>query len=107
MPFPTEPTLYKRTAVADLQGAWEVFRASLVETLENGGFPGSDRALLHTDQAMCWDTVRNLDAMDDLLLIVRNLCLQGGVPSEVRENLEALTQAMLEVHEARNKGEIP
>lgn len=64
MKFPTEPSGYQKTVLSDLQGAWMVFRASVVDT---GGFENWDRVLFHTDEAMSWETVRNLDRMPDLV----------------------------------------
>lgn len=93
MKFPTEPSGYQKTVLSDLQGAWMVFRASVVDT---GGFENWDRVLFHTDEAMSWETVRNLDRMPDLVLIIRNLCIQGGAPEEVRQNLEEVTNILKE-----------
>jgi hypothetical protein len=92
MRFPTESSGYKKTILSDLQGAWSNFRQSVVDT---GGFENWDRVLFHTDEAMSWETVRNLDRMLPLVLIIRNLCTQGGVSGEVMQNLEDIT-AILE-----------
>ena len=91
MRFPTEPEGYQKTILSDLQGAWQVFRTSVVDT---GGFKDRDRVLLHTDEAMSWETVRNLDRMPALVLIIRNLCIQSGVCDEVMQNLEEITNIL-------------
>jgi len=83
--FPTEPNGYQKTILSDLQGAWIVFRQSVVDT---GGFKNWDRVLFHTDEAMSWETVRNLDRMPSLVLIIRNLCVQSGISGDVMLNLE-------------------
>jgi hypothetical protein len=44
---------------------------------------------------MSWETVRNLNRMPPLILIIRNLCMQSGVSGEVMHNLEEIT-AILE-----------
>jgi hypothetical protein len=93
MRFPTEPEGYQKTILSDLQGAWQVFRTSLVDT---GGFKDWDRVLLHTDEAMSWETVRNLDRMPALVLIIRNICIQSGVSGEVMENLEEIANILEE-----------
>jgi hypothetical protein len=93
MKFPTEPHGYQKTILSDLQGTWHVFRESVVGT---GGFENWDRVLFHTDEAMSWETVRNLDRMPALVLIVRNLCLQSGISGEVMENLEEVTNILEE-----------
>ena len=94
MRSPTEPDGYQKTILSDLQGAWQVFRESVVQT---AGFENWDRVLLHTDEAMGWETVRNLDRMPALVLIIRNLCLQSGLSGEIMQNLE-------EIDEARRSG---
>lgn len=70
MSFPTEPTGYEKTILSDLQGAWIVLRDSVVES---GGFDGCDMALFHIDEAMSWETVRNLNLMPPLVLMIRNI----------------------------------
>jgi len=46
---------------------------------------------------MSWESVRNLGRMAPLLLIIRNLCLQGGAPEEVMENIEQVHDILQEV----------
>jgi len=76
--YPTEPNGYQKTILSDLQGAWSVFRQSVVDT---GGFKNWDRVLFHTDEAMSWETVRNLDRMPSLVLIIRNCAFRAGYPA--------------------------
>ena len=70
--------------------------------VNSAGFEGWDRALFHIDDAMSWEAVRNLRLMPPLLLIIRNLCLQGKAPDEVIQNIddvnEVLTEAVEELH---------
>jgi len=97
--FPTEPTGYEKTILSDLQGAWIVLRESVANSAR---FEGCDRVLFHIDEAMSWETVRNLRLMPPLLLIIRNLCLQGKAPDAVIQNIddvnEVLTEALEELH---------
>ena len=99
MTFKTESTGYEKTILSDLQGAWIVLRESVVSSAR---FEGSDRVLFHIDEAMSWESVRNLRLMPPLLLIIRNLCLQGKAPDEVSQNIddvnEVLTEALEELH---------
>jgi hypothetical protein len=94
MAFPTESSGYEKTILSDLQGAWLLLRESIVGTHR---FDGCDRVLFHIDEAMSWESVRNLDRMPPLLLIIRNLCLQGGAPREVMENIEEVNDLLQEV----------
>jgi hypothetical protein len=102
MSFPTEPTGYIKTVLSDLQGAWQVLRDSVVAC---AGFEGWDRAIFHIDEAMSWETVRNLDRMPKLLLVIRNLCLSGGAPEEVIENIEDVEDILTQVQDAVRQGE--
>jgi hypothetical protein len=63
--FKTEPTGYEKTILSDLQRSWGVLRESVVNS---AGFEGWDRALFHIDEAMSWETVRNLRLMPSLRL---------------------------------------
>jgi hypothetical protein len=94
MSFTTESNGYEKTILSDLQGAWTLLRESVVEC---GGFDGMDRVLFHIDEAMSWESVRNLGRMPPLLLIIRNLCLQGGAPEEVMDNIEQVHDILHEV----------
>ena len=94
MPFTEEPTGYEKTILSDLQGSWSLLRDSVVGS---SGFEGWDRAIFHIDEAMSWETVRNLKRMPPLLLIIRNICTQGKAPQEVLENIQELDEILKEV----------
>ena len=94
MPFTQEPTGYEKTILSDLQGAWSFLRKTVVEA---AGFESWDRAIFHIDEAMSWETVRNLKRMPPLLLIIRNICKQGKAPDEVLENIRELDEILKEV----------
>ena len=85
MPFTEEPTGYEKTILSDLQGAWILLRESVVDT---AGFEGWDRVLFHIDEAMSWETVRNLKRMPPLLLIIKNICTQSKAPQDVLDNIQ-------------------
>jgi hypothetical protein len=70
MGFDTEPTFYEKTILSDLQGAWQCLRE---EVAEHPGFESWERALFHIDEAMSWESVRNLRQMQRSLILVRNL----------------------------------
>ena len=91
MSFITEPTGYQKTILSDLQGAWLAFRQSAIDS---GGFENWDRVLFHTDEAMSWETVRNLNRMPPLVLIIHNLFIQSRVSGEIMYNLEEITNIL-------------
>ncbi len=94
MPFTKESTGYEKTIFSDLQGAWSLLRDSIVDA---AGFEGWDRAIFHIDEAMSWESVRNLKRMPPLLLIIRNQCVQGKAPQEVLENIREVDEILREV----------
>ena len=73
---------------------------------DQAGFPDWDRALFHIDEAMRWESVRNLQHMRKSLVLVRNLLGQNGVPVTVKECLEAVNDLMNETLHALKDGEI-
>ena len=103
MGFDVEPTGYEKTILSDLQGAWQCLRQ---EVAESPGFDGWERARLHIDEAMSWESVRNLRQMQRSLLLVRNILRQTNVPDGVTECMEAVNALMVETLEALAKGEI-
>jgi hypothetical protein len=94
MAFSTERAGYEKTILSDLQGAWILLRQSGVDT---EGFDGWDRVLFHIDEAMGWETVRNLARMSPLFLIIRNLCSRAGASQEVMANIEGVNDILREV----------
>jgi hypothetical protein len=103
MSFDVEPTGYEKTILSDLQGAWQCLRQ---EVAENPGFDGWARALFHIDEAMSWESVRNLRHMQGSLLLVRNILQQADVPDGVAECLDAVSELMDETLEALASGEL-
>ncbi len=100
MSFITEPTGYEKTAISDLQGSWGNLRGSVVE---NFGFPDSDKLLFHIDEAMSWESVRNLNIMRKTFILVQNIAAQANAPEDViewiddvRESLDAAVAAIAE-----------
>jgi len=92
MAFHTEPPYYMKTALSDLQGAWENLRDAVVQTHP---FPESDRLLFHIDEGMSWENVRNLENMRKALLLIRNMAAQSEVPDDVSEGVENVPSHLL------------
>jgi len=102
MGFPTEPTSYEKTALSDLQGAWIGLREAVVGDF---GFPDSDKLLFHIDEAMSWESVRNLERMKSTLLLVQNIISQSDVPEDVMECVGDVRESLEEVFLAIEEGE--
>ena len=103
MVFNEEPDGYVKTLLSDLQGSWQNLRDAVVE---HAGFAGWERVLLHIDEGMSWEAVRNLRAMNQSLLLVRNLIVQAKTPDEVAFWLEEVSRVMAKVLQALREGEI-
>lgn len=96
MEFNIESTMYEKTILSDLQGAWSIFRQAVVD---NAGFKGWEKVIFHTDEAMSWEIVRNLKLMQPLVLIIRNICNQGDAPDEIIEALNDIHELLEETFE--------
>ena len=101
MSFDTEPTGYAKTALSDLQGAWGNLRN---EVVKNFGFPDSDKLLFHIDEAMSWESVRNLKKMESTLLLIRNIAAQSETPEEALDLIDDVWESLEEAFEAIAEG---
>ena len=101
MGFITEPTGYEKTALSELQGSWNNLRRVVVD---NFGFPDSDKLLFHIDEAMSWESVRNLKEMKSTLLLIQNIIAQTESPEEVIECVNDVRESLEETYEAIAEG---
>ena len=97
MSFITEPLGYEKTAISDLQGSWGNLRDVVVE---NFGVPGSDKLLFHIDEAMSWESVRNLKLMESTFILVQNIAIQTKAPEEVAEWIDDVRESLNAAFEA-------
>ena len=93
MAFLEEPTGWEKTILSDLQGSWSILRRLVVD---NAGFRGWERVLPHIDEAMSWESVRNLAHMRNTLLIIRNLAIQYQGSDEIMQEIEDITETLEE-----------
>lgn len=77
--FQENTTLYK-TALSDLQGAWQNLRD---EVVDHHPFTDSDRLIFHIDEGMSWEAVRDLEYMKKVLLVIRNIAAQADAAPEI------------------------
>lgn len=94
MNFFTEPDSYEKTILSDLQGAWECLRSTVTK---QAGFDGWDKMIFHIDEAMSWETVRHLERMGPLVVLIRNLASQGNAPYQVLEEIDDIAEILSEV----------
>lgn len=102
MAFDKEPTGYLKTAITDLQGAWVCLRGSVVDHF---GFPDSDKLLFHIDEAMSWESVRDLSRMKSTFLLIHNIASQTNTPDEVLEWVDGVRETLADVFKAIDGGE--
>lgn len=93
MPFFREPTGYEKTILSDLQGGWLALR-SLV--LDSADFEGRERMLFHIDEAMSWETVRNLDRMKPLLVLIRNIAIKAKLSEDIYDEINDIDDILKE-----------
>jgi hypothetical protein len=103
MAFEKEPGSYEKTVLSDLQGAWQNLRDEVVAT---AGFPNWERVLFHIDEAMSWESVRNLQSMHNRLVIVRNLLGPEDVPRALDDYLQGVNETMANALRALREGNI-
>ena len=72
--------------------------------VENFGFPDSDKLLFHIDEAMSWESVRNLKNMKSTFILVQNIALQSEAPEEVIEWLDDVRESLHSTFEAIAEG---
>lgn len=101
MGFITEPTGYKKTALSDLQGSWGILRDAVID---NFGFPNTDKLLFHIDEAMSWESVRDLKLMKKTFILVQNIAIQTNAPEEVLEWVDDVRESLNAVFEAIAEG---
>ncbi len=103
MGFIEESGHYRKTALSELQGAWESLRDEVVRTWP---FPESQRILFHIDEGMSWESVRNLKSMRGTLLLIENITRQGACPDAVVEDVDMVRQNLEDVFQAIASGEL-
>lgn len=101
MAFFTEPSHYQKTILSDLQGAWQCLRDAVAERAD---LTNRDRISFHIDEAMSWETVRHLERMEPLLVLVRNLAVQGEAPAEIMECVQDVAEILQAVRQDLKRG---
>jgi len=90
-----------KTAWSDCQGAWTNLREAVVAAHP---YPESHRLLLHIDEGMSWESVRDLELMRKALTLVENIARQAKAPKDVIDNIEHVRESFQELLEAFEEG---
>lgn len=102
MTFIKEQTSYNKTILSDLQGSWSNLRTAIVDHF---GFPNSDKLLFQIDEAMSWESVRDLNHMRKIFIVVKNISSQNDVPEDVTECITMVGEDIETVFSAIREGE--
>jgi hypothetical protein len=101
MSFYQEPTHYEKTIISDLQGSWENLREAVVKEHET---KDCSQLLFHIDEAMSWESVRNLNHMKDTFVLIQSIAQQIKVSDEIMEWIEDVRDTLYEVLDAIQNG---
>lgn len=61
--------------------------------------------LFHVDEAMSWETVRNLERMKPMLILIKNIATKADVPKAIHEEIEDIHETLEEVHQLTKMGQ--
>ena len=101
MAFIQDPTGYHKTVLSDLQASWSLLRVAVVN---NFGFTDSDKLLFHIDEAMSWESVRDLGSMKATFIVIQNIAIQSNAPETVMKPLNAVRDDLDETFLALAEG---
>ena len=103
MSFYQEPTHYEKTILSDLQGAWEVLRD---EVINEHASKDCSQLLFHINEAMSWESVRNLNQMKNTFVLIQSIAQQINVSDEIMEMIEDVRDVLYEVLDEIRQGKI-
>ena len=103
MNFYQEPTHYEKTIISDLQGAWEVLRDEVIKEHES---KDCSQLLFHINEAMSWESVRNLKHMKNTFVLVQSIAQQINVSDEIMVQIEDVRDVLYEVLNEMQHGKI-
>ncbi len=72
--------------------------------VENFGFTDSDKLIFHIDEAMSWESVRNLNTMKATFILIQNIAIQAEAPEEVMEWVDDVRESLGDTFEAISEG---
>lgn len=94
MAFYQESMFYEKTILSDLQGSWGNLKDAVIK--EHNDIDCS-KLIFHIDEAMSWESVRNLEHMQQVFLVVQGLSQKMNLSSEVMEWVEDIRDVLHEV----------
>jgi hypothetical protein len=101
MNFYQEPTHYEKTIFSDLQGAWGVLRE---EVIKEHASKDCSQLFFHINEAMSWESVRNLNHMKNTFVLVQSIAQQINVSDEIMALIEEVRDVLYEVLNETQRG---
>ena len=98
-----EPTHYEKTILSDLQGAWEVLRDDVIKEHAS---KDCSQLLFHINEAMSWESVRNLYHMKNTFVLVQSIAQQINVSDEIMGLIEDVRDVLYEALNEIQHGKI-
>jgi hypothetical protein len=77
-----------------LQGSWLLLRKAVVNEHQT---KDCSRLLFHIDEAMSWESVRNLEHMKDTFILIQSIAQQTGISDETIKLIENIRDILYEV----------
>ena len=99
--FNTTPQYYTKTIISDLQGSWECLKDVVIHEYAED----CAELIFHINEAMSWESVRDLNYMQKTLIIIRNLLQEKGNRGEVFDIIEDLSEQLKEIFAMIQHGE--
>lgn len=93
MTFYQEPQHYEKTILSDLKGAWELLKAAIIAEHET---KDCTQLLFHIDEAMSWESVRNLAHMRHTFVLIQSIAQQNEVSEYSAELIEEVRDILYE-----------
>jgi hypothetical protein len=103
MAFYQEPPHYEKTILSDLQGSWALLRKATVHEHKT---KNCSQLLFHIDEAMSWESVRNLEHMKNTFILIQSIAQQTGISVETTELMEEVRDILYEVLDELQKGKL-
>ena len=94
MAFYQESNHYEKTIISDLQGSWGNLRDAVIKEHQN---TDCSKLLFHIDEAMSWESVRDLEYMKQIFLVVQSLSQKMNLSSAVMEWIEEIRDVLHEI----------
>jgi hypothetical protein len=101
MTFHIEPKGYVYGILSDLQGAFSCLRDAIIHLLES---EISHRLLFHLNEAISWESVRDLSRMKNAFLLVENTIVQQGITDEIAELANDISAMLDEIFDDIRSG---